>query len=182
MSFLNANKLVDKMELDSNHQSNSFKHVLKNFTKRGRECNWSKRGINFITHYLGVIFCTDFDLPFNVYIHHISNKSMKILVFINCNIISFSNMYALNTIYASQERSMLEYASIVRSFHHMSSIGRLNKVKNEFLNLSTLHYGVNYLDLNFITDRLIAFSVTLNGVINTLNLFSKISLSLPHCY
>lgn len=85
---------------------------------------------------------------------------MKIFGFINRNIIGFFNMYALNTLYTSLESSVLEYASIVRSLDQISSIDRLNKVQNKFLNISTLHYSVNYLDFNFITDRLNVFSVT----------------------
>jgi len=96
---------------------------------------------------LGIIFSSN--LSFNEHMDFINKKASQILGFISCNSSGFSNP---KTLYVSLVRSVLEYGLFVWAPYQNSSIVRLNKIQQTFLNI-VLHCCGLQLDMQSLTDR-----------------------------
>ena len=96
---------------------------------------------------LGVIFQND--LSFNLHIEHIAIRALRMLGFIKRNSKYIMDTKALNCLYNSLVRSILEYCSIIWSPKYTCNVSRLEGIQNKYTKylLYKLHFpsgGLTY--------------------------------------
>lgn len=138
---------------------------------------------------LGVYF--DQKMDFIAHIQHITNKAFKMLGFIKRSMKHFNSLEAIKTVYCTNVRSILEYASVVWSPSYSCHKQTVERVQRKFfkwitfklrLPLTTENYNQETIDLMSLELRRKNFDIMLifkviNNFIDCEYLLSRISLN-----